>query len=101
MVDHQKVTERRISCIKFPCTRCNFCYVEETSQWFDEREKQHKCRVKNCDSNNGIYKHLEKIRIVSLYGIRLQFWIMNASIMPVGWKNQYTLICLQRMELWI
>jgi hypothetical protein len=60
MVDHQKVTERRISYIKFPCTRCNFCFVEETSEWFDEREKQHKRRAKNCDSNNGIYKHLEK-----------------------------------------
>ena len=24
------------------------------------KEKQHKCYVKNCDSNNGIYKHLEK-----------------------------------------
>jgi len=40
---------------KIPCTSCNFCYIGETSQWFDEREKQHKCCVKNCDSNNGIY----------------------------------------------
>ena len=45
---------------KIPCTSCNFCYIGETSQWFDEREKQHKRCVKNCDSNNGIYKHLEK-----------------------------------------
>ena len=45
---------------KIPCTSCNFCYIGETSQWFDEREKQHKRCVENCDSNNGIYKHLEK-----------------------------------------
>ena len=43
---------------KIPCTSCNFCYNGETSQWFDEREKQHKRCVKNCDSNNGMYKHL-------------------------------------------
>jgi len=39
---------------------CNFCYIGETSQWFDERETQHKRSVKNCDSNNGIYMHILK-----------------------------------------
>ena len=57
MMDHQKVTERRISYIKFDAPLLLYW---ETSQWFDERESQHKCCIKNCDSNNGIYKHLEK-----------------------------------------
>ena len=25
---------------KIPCASCDFCYIGETSQWFDEREKQ-------------------------------------------------------------
>ena len=37
-----------------------FCYVGETSQWFDEKEGQHICSMKNCDLNNGIYMHIAK-----------------------------------------
>jgi len=45
---------------KIPCATCDFCYVGETSQWFDERESQHKRSMRNCDSNNGIYMHIAK-----------------------------------------
>ena len=30
----------------------------ETSQWFDERESQHKCAVSNKDATNGIAQHI-------------------------------------------
>ena len=43
---------------KLPAMHCNFCYIGETSQWFDERENQHKHSIRNCDTNNGIYMHM-------------------------------------------
>ena len=55
-----KSDRKKNSVYKIPCTSCNFCYIGETSQWFDEREKQHKRYAKNCDKNNGINKRLEK-----------------------------------------
>ena len=45
---------------KIPEATCSFCYVGETSQWFDEKEGQHICSMKNCDLNNGIYMHIAK-----------------------------------------
>ena len=27
---------------KIPCRDCSLCYIGETAQWYDEREKQHK-----------------------------------------------------------
>ena len=45
---------------KIPCDTCSFCYIGETSQWFDEREVQHKRSMKNCDMNNGIYMYMLK-----------------------------------------
>ena len=27
---------------KIPCNDCKLCYIGETAQWYDEREKQHK-----------------------------------------------------------
>ena len=33
--------------------------IGETSQWWDERESQHKRSVKNRDENNSFYMHLE------------------------------------------
>ena len=45
---------------KIPCATCNFCNVGETSQWFDERESQHKRSMRNCASTNGIYMHITK-----------------------------------------
>jgi len=55
-----KNNRRKNVVYKITCETCNFCYIGETSQWFDERENQHKRSVKNCDSNNGIYMHILK-----------------------------------------
>ena len=55
-----KNNRRKNVVYKITCETCNFCYIGETSQWFDERETQHKRSVKNCDSNNGIYMHILK-----------------------------------------
>ena len=59
MADHQKVTGRRISYIKFHVPAVTFVILERLLNGL-MKEKQHKRCVKNCDSNNGIYKHLEK-----------------------------------------
>ena len=53
-------TRRKNVVYKIPCETCNFCYIGETSQWFDERENQHKRSIRNCDTNNGIYMHMLK-----------------------------------------
>ena len=44
-------TRRKNVLYKIPCKTWNFCYIDETSQWFDERER---------DTNNGIYMHMLK-----------------------------------------
>ena len=53
-----KNNRRKNVVYKIPCDTCSFCYIGETSQWFDEREVQHKRSMKNCDTNNGIYMHI-------------------------------------------
>ena len=45
--------------LRVPCLSCSFSYVGETSQWWDERESQHKRSVKNKDENNSLYIHLK------------------------------------------
>ena len=55
-----KNNRRKNVVYKIPCDTCSFCYIGETSQWFDEREVQHKRSMKNCDTNNGIYMHILK-----------------------------------------
>ena len=43
---------------QIPCKDCEKIYIGETSQWFDERESQHKCAVSNKDTTNGIAQHV-------------------------------------------
>ena len=43
---------------QIPCKDCEKIYIGETSQWFDERESQHKCTVSNKDTTNGIAQHV-------------------------------------------
>ena len=50
---------RKNICYRVPCLSCSFSYVGETSQWWDERESQHKRSVKNKDENNSFYIHLK------------------------------------------
>ena len=52
-------TRRKNVVYKIPCETCNFCYIGETSQWFDERANQHKRSIRNYDTN-GIYMHMLK-----------------------------------------
>ena len=55
-----KRTERRKNvCYQVPCLNCSFSYIGETSQWWDERESQHKRSVRNRDENNSFYLHLK------------------------------------------
>ena len=53
-------TRRKNVVYKIPCKTCNFCYIGETSQWFDERENQHKRSIRNYDTNNGICMRMLK-----------------------------------------
>ena len=55
-----KNNRRKNIVYKITCETCNFCYIGETLQWFDDRETQHKRSLKNCHSNNGIYMHILK-----------------------------------------
>jgi len=43
---------------KIPCRDCKLSYIGETSQWYDERESQHKRCIRNQDENNGIFRHI-------------------------------------------
>ena len=43
---------------QIPCKDCEKIYIGETSQWFDERESQHKRAVSNKDTTNGIAQHV-------------------------------------------
>ena len=43
---------------QIPCKDCKKIYIGETSQWFDERESQHKRAVSNKDTTNGIAQHV-------------------------------------------
>ena len=55
-----KRTERRKNvCYRVPCLNCSFSYIGETSQWWDERESQHKRSIWNRDENNSFYMHLK------------------------------------------
>ena len=54
-----KRTDRRKNvCYRVPCLNCPFSYIGETSQWWDERESQHKRSIKNKDESNSLYMHL-------------------------------------------
>jgi len=43
---------------KIPCRDCTLCYIGETAQWYDEREKQHKRCIRNQDENNALFRHI-------------------------------------------
>ena len=45
---------------KIPCQDCKLCYIGETAQWYDEREKQHKRCVRNQDENNALFRHIKE-----------------------------------------
>ena len=42
------------------CQDCKLCYIGETAQWYDEREKQHKRCVRNQDDNNALFRHIKE-----------------------------------------
>ena len=44
---------------KIPCKDCKLSYIGETSQWYDERESQHRRCIRNQDENNGIFRHIK------------------------------------------
>jgi len=56
----KKTDRRKNVCYRVPCLNCSFCYIGETSQWWDERESQHKRSIKNKDSNNSFFVHLRE-----------------------------------------
>ena len=56
----KKTDRRKNVCYRVPCLNCSFCYIGETSQWWDERESQHKRSIKNKDSNNSFFMHLRE-----------------------------------------
>ena len=56
----QKTDKRKNVCYWVPCLNCSFCYIGETSQWWDEQESQHKRSIKNNDSNNSFFMHLKE-----------------------------------------
>ena len=43
---------------QIPCKDCEKIYIGETSQWFDERESQHKRAASNKHTTNGIAQHV-------------------------------------------
>ena len=55
----KKSDRRKNVCYRVPCLNCSFCYIGETSQWWDEREKQHKRCIKNQDERNSFWVHLK------------------------------------------
>ena len=40
---------------KIPCKDCKLSYIGETSQWYDERESQHRRCIRNQDENNALF----------------------------------------------
>ena len=44
---------------KIPCRDCALCYIGETAQWYNEREKQHKRCIQNQDGNNALFRHIK------------------------------------------
>ena len=64
-----KNNRRKNVVYKITCETCNFCCIGETSQWFDERETQHKRSVKNCDSKQWhLYAHFKTSRSCNSMG---------------------------------
>ena len=53
----RKMEERNVV-YKIPCRDCKLSYIGETSQWYDERESQHRRCIQNQDENNGILRHI-------------------------------------------
>ena len=43
---------------KIPCWDYSLCYIGETAQSYDEREKQHKIYIWNHDENNALFRHV-------------------------------------------
>ena len=60
MVNPKKTDRRKNVCYQIPCLNCSFCYIGETSQWWDQQESQHKRSIKNKDSNNSFFMHLRE-----------------------------------------
>ena len=85
---------------KIPCAICSFCYVGKTSQWFDERESQHKRSMRNCDSNNGIYMHIAKHPDHTIAWENTTFLDYDQNFYARRMK-EYILIFSQRQEPWI
>ena len=56
----KKSTRKKNVCYRVPCLNCSYCYIGETSQWWDEREKQHKRCISNQDENNSFWQHLKQ-----------------------------------------
>ena len=55
-----KMDRRKNGCYQVPCLNCPIRYIGETSQWWDERESQHKRSVKNREESNSFYVHLRE-----------------------------------------
>ena len=53
-----KKTGEKNVCYRELCLNSCFCYIRETSQWWDEREAQHKRSIENKYSNNSFYIYL-------------------------------------------
>ena len=58
---YKKIDGRKKDLIyKIPCQDCKLCYIGETAQWYDEREKQRKRCVRNQDDNNALFRHIKE-----------------------------------------
>ena len=49
---------KKILSAEMPCRDCTSCYIGETAQWYDEREKHHKICFRNQDENNVLFRHI-------------------------------------------
>ena len=56
----KKSARKKNVCYRVPYLNCHYSYIGETSQWWDEREKQHKRCIKNQDENNSFWQHLKQ-----------------------------------------
>ena len=71
---------------KIPCDTCKFCYIGETSQWFDEREAQHKRSIKTMTQIMVyicIYTHF-KHPAHTIAWEKATFWTMTEISMQGG-----------------
>jgi len=58
---------------KIPCQGCTLCYIGETAQWYDGREKQHKPCIQNQDLKmiTMLYLDISEQQGMRLLGIKL------------------------------